>query len=271
MLQRIVLTLKKQRFQAIAAKFKKKAKLDEDKAKPELYAPYGVIICSNRKAFLGMKHKTKPILSVDLIAKLKDISKHGLWYEGDGSDIPYTAHLFGPKRNYSGGFDDLIGESVEGHPPEFLYALFSNEPPESTAIDIVGNGTILEAMYAAGNKISYLKSAPRPSKQTIKDFLISISNPSRGLDFLEMANEKATKENAETFIKTVNKEMWPSNWEYYPNPAGKVAKKATVDYGDKWRASSKSPNGVYVIGKDHLIAIAKFGRYKIIDGSEIGK
>ena len=269
MLQRIVLTLKKQRFQAIAAKFKKKAKLDEDKAKPELYAPYGVIICSNRKAFLGMKHKTKPILSVDLIAKLKDISKHGLWYEGDGSDIPYTAHLFGPKRNYSGGFDDLIGESVEGHPPEFLYALFSNEPPESTAIDIVGNGTILEAMYAAGNKISYLKSAPRPSKQTIKDFLISISNPSRGLNFLEMADEKATMENAENFIKTVAKEMWPSNWESYPNPAGKVAKKAN-DNRDKWLASkSGRPNGVYVIGAGHLISISKFGGYKIIGGELI--
>lgn len=243
---------------------------DKNIANKKNYAPYGVIICSNKKAFLGMKHGKKPVLSVDLIAKLKDISKHGLWYEGDGSDIPYTAHLFGPKRNYSGGFDDLIGESIKGHPPEFLYALFSNEPPESTAVDIVGNGTILDAMFDAGNKISYLKSAPRPSKETIKEFLISISNPFRGLDFLEMANEKATINNAKTFIKTVNEDMWPSNWENYPNPAGKVAEKAT-SYGDRWRASSKSPNGVYVIGNGHLIDIAKFGRYKIIDGSRIGK
>ena len=228
------------------------------------YAPHGVIICSDKKAFLGMNHGFKPVLSGDLIAKLKDISKHGLWYEGDGGDIPYTAHLFGPKANYSGGFDNLISESITGHPPEFLYALFSNDPPESTAKDIVGNGTILDAMYAAGNQISYIKSGPRPSKETIKEFLISISNPFRELDFLEMANEKATMENAKTFIKTVNKEMWPSNWKDYPNPAGKVAKKATVDYGDKWRASSKSPDGVYVIGKDHLIAIAKFGNWKII-------
>jgi hypothetical protein len=233
------------------------------------YAPQGVIICSDKRAFLGMDHGKKPKLSDDLIAKLKDISKHGLWYEGDGGDIPYTEHLFGPKRNYSGGFDDNLLKSIKGHPPEFISALFSNDPPEKMAKHIVGNGTILEAMYAAGNQISSLKKAPRPTKETIKDFLKSISNPSRGLNFLEMADEKATMENAENFIKTVAKEMWPSNWESYPNPAGKVAKKAN-DNRDKWLASkSGRPNGVYVIGAGHLISISKFGGYKIIGGELI--
>ncbi len=277
MLQRIMRTLKEQRFQAIAIKGKKKTKLDEDfasakkaeKAKPELYAPQGVIICSDKKAFLGMDHGVKPELSDDLIARLKDISKHGLWYEGDGGDIRFTEHLFGSKRNYSGGFDDHLDKSITGHPPEFISALFSNDPPEKMAPHIVGNGTILEAMFAAGDKISSLKGPTHPiSKKTIKDFLISISNPSRGLDFLEMADEKATRENAENFIKTVAKEMWPSNWEDYPNPAGKVAKKAN-DYRDEWLASSQSPNGVYVIGAGHLKAIKKYGRYKIIGGASI--
>jgi hypothetical protein len=233
------------------------------------YAPNGVIICSDKKAFLGMTHGQTPELSDDLITRLKDISKHGLWYEGDGGDIPHTEHLFGPKSNYSGGFDDLIIKSIIGHPPEYLYALFSNEPPESIASYIEGNGTILEAMYAAGDKISYLKGR-RPTKQIIKHFLKNISNPSKKIDFLKMANEKATMENAIRFIKIGAKEMWPDDpagkWKSYPNPAGKVAKKATVDNGDKWRASSKSPNGVYVIGKDHLIAIAKFGNWRIIGG-----
>ncbi len=57
------------------------------------YAPQGVIICSDKRAFLGMDHGKKPKLSDDLIARLKDISKHGLWYEGDGGDIRFTEHL----------------------------------------------------------------------------------------------------------------------------------------------------------------------------------
>jgi hypothetical protein len=232
------------------------------------YAPQGVIICSDKKAFLGMEHKTPPELSDDLIAKLKDISKHGLWYEGDGGDIPYTEHLFGPKRNYSGGFDDNLDKmKFSAHPPEFISALFSNLPPESIADYIVGNGTILEAMHAAGNKISSLKDGPAPTKEIIKSFLRSISNPMHRLDFLKMANELATKENAEYFIKVGAEEMWPSNWKNYPNPAGKIAKKAN-DYRDTWLAS-KSPNGLYVIGAGHLIAIAEYGKYKIIGGNAI--
>jgi hypothetical protein len=236
------------------------------------YAPNGVIICSDKKAFLGMSHGKRPVLSSDLITRLKDISKHGLWYEGGGSDIPVVQHLFGSKSNYSGGFDDLRSKSVRGHPPEFLYALFSNFPPESTAKDIVGNGTILDAMVAAGNEISYLKdsSTHSVSKKTVEDFLKSISNPSHKLDFLQMANEKATRQNAIKFVKTGAKEMWPFNWKSYPNPAGKVAKKVTDD-GDKWLASSKSPNGVYVIGKGHLINVAKFGNYKIIGGASMNR
>lgn len=234
----------------------------------ENFAPQGVIICSSRKAFLGMKHGTKPILSDDLISKLKDISEHGLWYEGDGGDIPLTMDLFGPKRNYSGGFDSNLDKIVDGHPPEFISSLFSNNPPDSIASYIVGNGTILDAMNAAGDKISSLKGRSI-SKKTIEVFLKSISNPSHKLDFLEMANEKATRINAIKFINIGAKEMWPpGRWESYPNPAGKIAKKAN-DYRDIWLSSSKSPNGVYVIGAGHLKAIKNYGGYKIIGGASI--
>ena len=233
------------------------------------YAPQGVIICSDKKAFLGMDHGKPPLLSVDLIVKLTGIKEHGLWYEGNGGDIKVTENLFGPKSNYTGGFDSNLDTSIKGHPPEFLSALFSNNPPDSVAKYIVGSGTILEAMVIAGNNISSLKGTThRISKQCVIDFLQSISNPLHKLDFLEMANEKASLFNAKKFINIGAKEMWPSNWESYPNPAGKIAKKAN-DYRDKWLSSTKSPNGVYVIGAGHLKAIAKYGNYKIIGGEAI--
>ena len=47
--------------------------------------------------------------------------------------------------------------------------------------------------------------------------------------------------------------MWPSNWEQYPNRAGKIAKAATVDVRDQYLATRKA--GVYVTGSGHLKAV----------------
>ena len=47
--------------------------------------------------------------------------------------------------------------------------------------------------------------------------------------------------------------MWPSNWEQYPNRAGKIARAATVDTRDQYLATRKA--GVYVVGAGHLKAV----------------
>lgn len=233
------------------------------------HAPHGVIFCSDKKAFVGISHGVTPTLSSDLVARLQSMTKYGLWYEGDGGDIRHTEKIFGPKSKYTGGFDDYLTRSISGHPPEFLYGLFSNNPPDKIASYITGPGTILDRMIAMGQKISVLKSSTRPSSATVVSFLRSISNPAHKLDFYEMARTTpATLENAKNFINIGADEMWPDNWINYPNPAGKVAKKAN-DHRDIWLASKRSPDGVYVIGSGHLLTIKKLGGYAMIGGGAI--
>jgi len=233
------------------------------------YAPQGVLIVNEgKKAFVGMDHGEVPLISKDLLVRLLPIAELGLYYEGisNGPDQKIMEPLLG---KYTGGFDYMAEKSISGHPPEFLYALFSNKPPESISdyiTDTTGKKTIFEMMIKAGNDISSLKKARPPNAETVKKFLTSIST--RKIDFLGMAFLNiATKDNVIRFIKLGASQMWPTNWESYPNPAGKVAKKAN-DFRDNWCAT-KSPNGLYTIGSGHLLTIAKMTRKKIIDGSDI--
>jgi hypothetical protein len=232
------------------------------------FAPQGVIFISDNKAFVGMDHGKLPLLSEDLIDRLLPIVKLGMYYEGPagGPDQKIIEPLFG---KYDDGFDYMAEQTIKNHPPEFLYALFSNNPPESISsyiTDTTGRKTIFEMMVKAGNDISSLKKARPPNAETIRKFLTSIST--RKIDFLGMAvHNIATEDNVIRFIKLGASQMWPTNWESYPNPAGKVAKKAN-DFRDNWCAT-KSPNGLYTIGSGHLLTIAKMTRKKIIDGSDI--
>ena len=72
-------------------------------------------------------------------------------------------------------------------------------------------------------------------------------------DFVKMSQQPATQENLTRFLKAGEALMWPSNWEQYPNKAGKIAKAATVDVRDQYLATRKA--GVYVTGSGHLKAV----------------
>ena len=237
----------------------------------KLFAPQGILFVSANKAFVGMDHGNLPLISKDLFDRLLPIAKLGLYYEGisNGPDQKLMTPLLG---KYTGGFDYMAEKAISGHPPEFLYALFSNDPPDSLSpliTDTTGKKTIFEMMIKAGNKISSVKNRT-PNAETVRKFLTSIST--RKIDFLGMAiNTKATEDNAIKFINMGAEEMWPNSpvgrWKTYPNPAGKVAEKAN-DFRDKW-VTTKGPNGLYTIGAGHLFAISKMSRKSIVDGSGI--
>ena len=243
----------------------------------KLFAPRGVLFVSANKAFVGMDHiQSKqgkpPLISSDIFDRLLPIAKLGLYYEGiKGADVKMTEPLFG---KYKASWDDMAEKAISGHPPGFLYALFSNDPPEDISpliTDTTGKKTIFEMMIKAGNKISSLKNRT-PNAETVRKFLTSIS--SNKIDFLGMAiNTKATEDNAIKFIKMGASEMWPNvpegRWRSYPNPAGKVAEKAN-DFRDKW-VTTKGPNGLYTIGSGHLLTIAKISRKKMVDGRDSDK
>jgi hypothetical protein len=64
--------------------------------------------------------------------------------------------------------------------------------------------------------------------------------------------------------------MWPSNWEQYPNRAGKIAKAATVDVRDQYLATRKA--GVYVTGSGHLKAVQNItGKQGVAENFADGK
>ena len=235
------------------------------------YAPQGVIFISDEKAFVGMDHEQSeqgkpPLISSDIFDRLLPIAKLGLYYEGiKGADVKQTEPLFG---KYKASWDDMSVKSVRGHPSEFLYALFSNDPPQKIKNVIIGPKTIFDAMVSAGVKISSFKKRGF-DKKTVEEFLISIS--SSEIDFLTLSFQKANNQNVVKFINMGAEEMWPNSpvgrWKTYPNPAGKVAEKAN-DFRDKW-VTTKGPNGLYTIGSGHLFAIEKMSRKSIVDGSGI--
>ena len=84
-------------------------------------------------------------------------------------------------------------------------------------------------------------------------------------DFVKMSQQPATEENLTQFLKAGEALMWPSNWEQYPNRAGKIARAATVDTRDQYLATRKA--GVYVVGAGHLKAVQNIsGKQGVAEG-----
>lgn len=226
------------------------------------YAPTGVIFNGNA-AYVGQTHG-KPIeLSSDLKGKIQDLaSKHGAWYEGNGADRAHTKDLI---TKWEGSWDDVAAKAIKGYPPEFLYVLFSNVDANDTLKRIGADpkSTIFDQILKNQDSGKFFPDRNYDAK-TLAKFLEMVSQ--EGNDFREMAEQPATENNVRKFIKTGERLMWPSDWERYPNPAGKVAKKAN-DYRDDWLVDRKS--GVYVMGAGHLLSIAKKGGFKLIGGERI--
>ena len=89
-------------------------------------------------------------------------------------------------------------------------------------------------------------------------------------DFVKMSQQPATQENLTRFLKAGEALMWPSNWEQYPNRAGKIAKAATVDVRDQYLATRKA--GVYVTGSGHLKAVQNItGKQDVAENFADGK
>jgi hypothetical protein len=82
-----------------------------------------------------------------------------------------------------------------------------------------------------------------------------------------MSKMKATKENVTKFLRTGEQRMWPDkDWEKYPYPAGKVAKKAN-DQRDIYLLKQNA--GVYFIGAGHLLGLLRLDdSLKMIGGEK---
>ena len=198
---------------------------------------------------VGQAHGQPLELSPDTLKKIQDIAaKHGAWYEGNGTDRSYTK---GQIDRYVGSWDDEVAKTASPNDPKWLYVLFANVD-ENNRVQRVGvdpKDTIFNRLLAGAQDNSF--QGIGYTAQALQKFLQMASEGK--YDFVKMSQQPATQENLTRFLKAGEALMWPSNWEQYPNRAGKIAKAATVDVRDQYLATRKA--GVYVTGSGHLKAV----------------
>jgi 8-oxo-dGTP pyrophosphatase MutT (NUDIX family)/phage gp37-like protein/GNAT superfamily N-acetyltransferase len=207
------------------------------------------IFLNPNTVIVGQAHGQPLDLSPETLKKVQAIAaKHGAWYEGNGADVARTQ---GQINRYVGSWDDEVAKTASPNDPKWLYVLFANVD-ENNRVNRVGvnpKDTIFNQLLANAKDNSFQNIGF--TSQALQQFL---SMASQGkYDFVKMSQQPATQENLTRFLKTGEALMWPSNWEQYPNRAGKIAKAATVDVRDRYLATRKA--GVYVTGSGHLKAV----------------
>lgn len=210
-----------------------------------------VIFLNDKAVIVGQEHGHPVKLSDEVLKKVQDIAnKYGAWYEGNGADRAYVKDII---TTWKGSWDDIVASKIKGYPPEFLYVLFANVDANNRAKMIGANPkeTIFNQILKNQDQNTYFTDRKYDDKILTK-FLKMVSQPD--YDFVKMSQQPATTENITKFLKTGESLMWPSNWAEYPNPAGKVAHKATMPR-DLFLA--KAPPGAYFTGSGHLVDVDK--------------
>lgn len=233
-------------------------------------APYGLMFFGDNKVLVGDNHEDPIQLSKDLQDKIVNIgTKYGYYGEGSGiSNNPavktsevYKA-LIDAKAPDKGSWDDLIKPPNKS---DFLYALFANVEQNDRLKKLLAavqeGDTIYDVVKRTKNDFAATKGT---SNSDLDKFLKDISGT---YDFVKLSKQPATEKNLNDFLNKGESDMWPENWKEYPNPSGKIARKATK-FRDEWII--KAGPGVYFIGSGHLKDVAEMeGGGKIIGGKKI--
>ena len=210
---------------------------------------------------VGQAHGQPLELSPNTLKQIQAIAaKHGAWYEGNGTDRGYTK---GQIDRYVGSWDDEVAKTADSNDPKWIYVLFANVD-ENNRVQRVGidpNDTIFNRLLDTAKDNSF--QGIGYTSQALQKFLQMASEGK--YDFVKMSQQPATQKNLTRFLKAGEALMWPSNWEQYPNKAGKIAKAATVDVRDQYLATRKA--GVYVTGSGHLKAVQNItGKQGVAEG-----
>jgi predicted CopG family antitoxin len=219
-------------------------------------APYGLMFFGDNKVLVGDNHNNPIEFSKDLQDKIVNIGKeHGYYGEGSGvSNNPAVKNsevykeLVKAKATDKKSWDDLIEVPNKS---DFLYALFANVKENYRLEKLLKarqkGDTIYDVIQRTRNDWAATKGT---SNNDLDKFL---KDASGNYDFTQMSKSEATRANLKKFLTLGEKDMWPSNWKDYPNPSGKVARKATT-FRDEWLI--KAGPGVYFVGDGHLKDIA---------------
>ena len=238
-------------------------------------APQGVLFLSPKKVLVGDNHYDPVELSEELFDTVLSIGR-SYGYYGEGIGIGYnkgviSSEIYRALKNsgaqYKGSWDDKVKIPKE---EKYVYiaTLFSN-PTENkrvpTLLSKVKDGESIFNLLARTFD-DYTQPGLGLTGDDLRKFLEEASE--KNTDFIKLSQKPATEKNLQNFIDKGEKLTWPSNWEKYPNNAGKLARRETI-LRDTWLIED-APPGLYFIGSGHLKDISKMSGEKIIDGSSIG-
>jgi len=238
-------------------------------------APQGVLFLDSNKILVGDNHHDSVELSDELFDTLLKIAKKYGYY-GEGKGIGYNKGVVSSEfykaltssgAQYKGSWDDKV-QIPSSEKYAYLATIFSN-PTENKRVPrlmskVKDNDTIWSLL--SREMSNHTQPGLNLNISDLKKFLEEASE--NGIDFIQLSKKSATEKNVQDFIDKGEKLTWPSNWEKYPNKAGKLARKETI-LRDTWLIE-KAPPGIYFIGSGHLKDISKMSGKKIIGGEKIG-
>ena len=249
--------------------------LKEMSANTKNYAPQGVLFLNSNKILVGDNHHDTVELSEDLLDTILKVGRSKGYY-GEGKGIGHnpgviTSELYKALKDsgasYKGSWDDLV-KIPDNEKYVYLATIFSNPTENKRVLRLLSkvkeNDTIFDLLTREMN--NHTQPGLALKSNDLKKFLEEISE--KGIDFIKLSQQPATEKNLQNFIDKGEKLTWPSNWETYPNKAGKMARRETI-IRDTWLIE-KAPSGVYFIGSGHLKDISKMSGNKIIGGEKIG-
>ena len=249
--------------------------LKEMSANAKNYAPQGVLFLNSDKILVGDNHHDPVELSEELFDTILKVGRNKGYY-GEGIGIGHNPGVMASQiykalkdsgAQYKGSWDDRV-KIPEEEKYVYLATLFSN-PTENKRVPklmskVKKDETIFDLL--ARTYDDYTQPGLGLTDADLKKFLEEISE--KGINFYKLSQQPATEKNLQSFIDKGEKLTWPSNWQKYPNKAGKMARRETI-IRDTWLIE-EAPPGVYFIGSGHLKDISKMSGIKIIGGEKIG-
>ena len=234
--------------------------------------PYGVLFLKNKNgedthAIVGTPHHDSPEIPDHVMDRINNIrKKHGMYYEGNGGDIKYHEHLFGPKKAYSGTWQ---GTSIDRkNPSDWIHTvLFSNHIENNAVNRIMAHhkqgDTIIDTVRRSGYNLATYETkggSYQPPAQHLHDYFDKIG-------MSREANKPTTKDSLTKFLNKGEKRTWPENWLTNKNPAPTIARQMV--YARQNNIFSK-PGGVFIAGAGHVPAAKQRAIDNGIDHEMIG-
>ena len=195
-----------------------------------------------RLIIVGVEHGKAPTLPSGMQQSIRDISKAaGAYYEGNGDDRAPVSEAMGGIE-YKGSWDDLMAPPTNRS--DFLYTMFSNPEPQTARMvsSLAGRGSIRDALVQNPEIIAHPSISRDMKPEDVDTFL-------QQAQMADAANRPSTPDNLTQFLRSGAEAMWPDNWQSFPNPAGKIAERASMH---RLRGITDRGEGVFFVGSDNI-------------------